>query len=136
MAPSIPGFDAHATEATPLRKRSEAEDGPPSRTRDKKNKKRANRGDDDAGRDSEAEDGKVKQKGPLKDMLREDRLRRNPSNILYYEDGKYSKGKFMVDWPGVCRKYGWDAGQLCGPVVMSGNTVKGREYDCMDATHR
>ena len=34
----------------------------------------------------------------------------------------------MVDWPAICRKYGWNPKALCGPVIMATNSDKAEEY--------
>ena len=42
----------------------------------------------------------------------------------------------MINWPGVCKKYGWDPDQLCGPVIMGlgqnpeGNCCWGHSKGC------
>ena len=60
-------------------------------------------------------------------------VEQNKGRVFLYDDQKFSKGKLLVDWPGVCTKYGWDGKELCGPFVMS---FKGkRDEDCPDITH-
>jgi hypothetical protein len=64
------------------------------------------------------------------------RLKLNPKCIFYYDDGKYSAGPWLVDFPGICAKYKWDPHKLCGPVTMTTVTKKCRDFDCMNAAHR
>ena len=74
--------------------------------------------------------------GPRADMSKEDRQAHNPQAVFYYDDGKFSKGAWLHDFPGICNKYGWDHKLQCGPVVMTAVTKKRRDFDCMDAQHR
>ena len=37
----------------------------------------------------------------------------------------------MVDWPGVCEKYAWDAKALCGPVIMADSRMKNPTHNCV-----
>lgn len=67
-------------------------------------------------------------------MSKEARIRENPKRVFYYDDGKFSMMTRLVDWPGICSKYGWDANKLCGPVIMS--HARNRDTNCMDAGHR
>ena len=30
-------------------------------------------------------------------------------------------GAYLVDWPGVCKHFGWERSKLCGPVIMGVN---------------
>lgn len=41
--------------------------------------------------------------------------------IFMYDDGTFSIGALHVDWPGVCKHFGWDREKLCGPCVMAVN---------------
>jgi hypothetical protein len=63
------------------------------------------------------------------------RLKLNPKNVFYYDDGKFSMRTILVDWPGICAKQGWDSNACCGPVQCSLTTNKVRDYTCMDADH-
>ena len=37
-------------------------------------------------------------------------------------------GQQHIDWLGVCKKFGWDAKKLCGPVIMG--MGKNIEWNC------
>lgn len=67
-------------------------------------------------------------------MSKEIRLRENPKRVFYYDDGKFSMMTRLVDWPGICVKYGWEPARLCGPAIMS--HARNRDTNCMDAAHR
>jgi len=43
----------------------------------------------------------------------------NAGLVFNYADGTFSKGKFLMNWPGIAAKYGFDANKFCGPYVMS-----------------
>lgn len=64
------------------------------------------------------------------------RLEHNPKNIFYYDDGSFSLKQWHFKWPAICRKFGWEADKLCGPVVMARTNPKNREHNCMDPLHR
>ena len=51
--------------------------------------------------------------------------------IFPYTDKCYSIGTVYVNWPGVCKHFGWDPAKLCGPVIMamSDDDAK-REANC------
>jgi hypothetical protein len=42
--------------------------------------------------------------------------------IFLYDDDTFSIGTVWVDWPGVCKHFGWDPKLYCGTVVMSSST--------------
>ena len=61
-----------------------------------------------------------------------EREARPPKIVFTYEDGTFSKGQLLFDWPGICKEVGWDAKVMCGPFCMGG---AGRKHDCRNASH-
>ena len=58
---------------------------------------------------------------------------RKKKAIFLYDDGKFSKGSTLFDWPSICREMKWDAKKLCGPFCVGGGR---RSEDCRDPSHR
>lgn len=68
---------------------------------------------------------------------REERMKRNVKKVFYYDDGTFSIRTLLFDWPGICKKYNWDADALCGPVTMNLTAIRqNRSHTCMDPSHR
>jgi hypothetical protein len=61
-----------------------------------------------------------------------EREARPPKIVFAYDDGCFSKGQLLFDWPAICKEVGWDAKVLCGPYCLGG---AGRKHDCRDASH-
>ena len=68
-------------------------------------------------------------------MTREERIAANPRGVYYYDDGTFSKGSLLFDWPGIATLLGADPNEKCGPAICSTNTVVPRHCDCMDGNH-
>lgn len=64
------------------------------------------------------------------------RIKENPKRVFYYADGTYSMKHFHVDWPGICKRFGWKENELCGPVVMTFSKERNRDHNCMDSSHK
>lgn len=78
----------------------------------------------------------VEPRPKLTRLGREERLRENPKRVFHYSDGKFSTGRFLFDWPAICKHFGWTSSDLCGPVTMTYAFDANREYACMSAKHR
>lgn len=64
------------------------------------------------------------------------RTQENPKRVFYFDDGTYSMKNRLIDWPGVCRKFGWNHKDLCGPVIMTFSKDRNRDHNCMDSQHK
>ena len=72
--------------------------------------------------------------GKLNLLSHEQRIKLNPNNVYEYDDGKFSVGKAIFDWPGIAEKYGLDK-NLCGPVQCNTATSKCRDFNCRNPKH-
>jgi hypothetical protein len=82
------------------------------------------------------DDAKPMAGAALMKLSKEERVQKNVKRVFYYDDGSYSKKTNLFDWEGICKKYGWDAKQLCGCYVMSHNEPANRAIDCQDLDHK
>lgn len=81
-------------------------------------------------------DGKKPPTKPGNQWTAKEKIEFNPKHVYYYDDGKYSKGQLLVDWPAICEDAGWDPTKVCGPFTLSANgKVKGAAFDCLDPQH-
>ena len=74
--------------------------------------------------------------GPVASLDKQTRLQINPKAVYHYEDGTFSMGSLLVDWPGICKLNGWDVDAGCGPVQCTMATTKGRDFNCMNSSHK
>lgn len=65
------------------------------------------------------------------------RVQENPKRVYYYDDGTYSMKNRLIDWPGICKRFGWNERDWCGPVAMTFSKLdKNRDHNCMDSNHK
>lgn len=72
----------------------------------------------------------------LGEMSVDEARQSNKRRIFHYDDGSFSMKTRHFDWKGICKRFGWERDNLCGPVVTTFAGPRLREQCCMDSAHK